>query len=63
MPLTVYTAHLHVLHWTDGDDPTRYYLLQVGVALAVAPLWRRYVGRGPLEAVLALVGRTVRTPT
>jgi uncharacterized membrane protein YeiB len=63
MPLTVYTAHLHVLHWTDGDDPTRYYLLQVGVALVVAPLWRRYVGRGPLEAVLALVGRTVRTPT
>lgn len=63
MPLTAYTAHLYVLHWTDSDDPTRYYLLQVGAALVVAPLWRRYVGRGPLEAVLALVGRTVRAPT
>ncbi len=45
------------------SDPTRYYLLQVGTALVVAPLWRRSVGRGPLEALLALVGRTVRTPT
>jgi uncharacterized membrane protein len=63
MPLTVYSAHLYVLHWTDSTDPTRYYLLQVGTALVVAPLWRRYVGRGPLEAALALVGRTVRAPT
>ena len=63
MPLTAYTAHLHVLHWTDPSDPTRYYWLQVGTALVVAPLWRRYVGRGPLEALLALVGRTVRAPT
>ena len=63
MPLTVYTAHLLVLHRTDSDDPTRYYFVQVGAALVVAPLWRRFVGRGPLEALLALVGRTVRTPT
>jgi uncharacterized membrane protein len=63
MPLTVYTAHLLVLHHTDSDDPTRYYLLQVGAALVVAPLWRRLVGRGPLEAALALVGRAVRPPT
>ena len=63
MPLTVYVSHLLVLHWTDSDDPTRYYLLQVGTALVVAPLWRRVVGRGPLEAALAAVSRTVRTPT
>jgi uncharacterized membrane protein YeiB len=63
MPLTVYTAHLLVLHRTDSDDPTAYYFLQVGAALVLAPLWRRFVGRGPLEALLALVGRTVRTPT
>ena len=63
MPLTVYTAHLLVLHWTDSDDPTRYYLLQVGAALVLAPLWRRFVGRGPLEALLALVDRTVRPRT
>ena len=63
MPLSVYTAHLVVLHLTDTDDPTRYYFVQVGAALVLAPLWRRFVGRGPLEAVLAAVGRTVRTPT
>jgi uncharacterized membrane protein len=60
MPLTLYSLHLWVLHLTDSDDPERYYLLQVGTALVVAPLWRRYVGRGPLEAVLAVVSRTVR---
>ncbi len=67
MPLSVYSGHLLVLHHTDSDDPTRYYFLQVGAALVVAPLWRRFVGRGPLEAALAVVdrtvGRTVRTPT
>ena len=63
MPLSVYTAHLLVLHHTDTDDPTRYYFLQVGAALVLAPLWRRFVGRGPLEAALALVGRAVRAPT
>jgi uncharacterized membrane protein len=63
MPLTVYTAHLLVLHWTDSDDPTRYYVVQVGAALVLAPLWRRVVGRGPLEAVLAAVSRTVGRPT
>ena len=63
MPLTVYTSHLLVLHVTDFDDPERYYLLQVGTALVVAPLWRRFVGRGPLEAGLAAVSRTVRSPT
>jgi uncharacterized membrane protein YeiB len=63
MPLTVYTAHLLVLHWTDTSDPTRYYVLQVGAALVLAPLWRRFVGRGPLEASLAAVSRTVRRPT
>ena len=63
MPLSVYSGHLLVLHHTDPSDPTRYYFLQVGTALVVAPLWRRFVGRGPLEAVLAVVGRAVRTPT
>ena len=63
MPLTVYTAHLLVLHETDSDEYTRYYLVQVGTALVVAPLWRRFVGRGPLEAALALAGRAVRPPT
>ena len=63
MPLSVYTAHLLVLHHTDSDDPTRYYFLQVGAALVVAPVWRHLVGRGPLEAALALAGKAVRPPT
>ena len=63
MPLTLYSVHVWVLHATDTTDPTRYYLLQVGAALVVAPLWRRFVGRGPLEAALAAVGRAVRPQT
>lgn len=59
MPLSLYSLHLWVLHVTDTSDPLRYYLLQVGTALVVAPLWRRAVGRGPLEAVLAAVARNV----
>lgn len=59
MPLTLYTAHVVLLARTDTDDPTRSYLLQVGAAVLFALAWRRWVGRGPLEAVLALVGRVV----
>ena len=53
MPLSLYTAHVLVLATTDSDDPTRYYLLQVSAALVLAVLWRRWVGRGPLELLLA----------
>lgn len=63
MPLTVYSVHLLVLHITDSDCPVRYWLLQVTVALLACPLWRRYVGRGPLEAGLAGVTRAVRDAT
>ncbi len=63
MPLTLYSAHIVVLHLTDTEDPTRYYLLQVGAALVLAPLWRRYVGRGPLEAGVAAASRTVGART
>lgn len=55
MPLSLYTAHVLVLATTDSDDPTRYYLLQVAAALVLAVLWRRWVGRGPLELLLALL--------
>ena len=63
MPLSLYSLHLWVLHTTDTSDPARYYLLQVGAALVLAPLWRRVVGRGPLEAALAAIGRTVGSRT
>jgi hypothetical protein len=60
MPLTLYSAHVAYLARTDTDNPTRYYLTQVVVALVVATLWRRFVGRGPLEALLAAVTRPLR---
>ena len=60
MPLTLYTAHVVVLGTTEPDDPQAYYLAQVVVALVAATLWRRFVGRGPLEQVLALVTRPLR---
>lgn len=53
MPLTLYSAHVLVLATTEADDPTRYYLVQVVGALVAATLWRRWVGRGPLETVVA----------
>lgn len=60
MPLTLYTAHVLVVATTDTDDPARYYLTQVVVALLAATLWRRYVGRGPLEAAVAAAVRPLR---
>ncbi len=60
MPLTLYTAHVWVLGATDTDDPTQYYWLQVVVALLLAVLWRRAVGRGPLETVVAFAVRPLR---
>ena len=60
MPLSLYTAHVVVLGTTESDHPERYYLVQVAVGLVVAVLWRRFVGRGPLEKVLALVTGPLR---
>ena len=60
MPLTLYSLHVLLLGTTDTDDPTRYYLLQVLGGLLAAFVWRRYVGRGPLEAALAAVVRPLR---
>lgn len=60
MPLSLYTAHVAFLGLTETDDPEPYYLAQVAVVLIVATVWRRYVGRGPLEQVLARVTRPLR---
>lgn len=62
MPLSLYTAHVVLLGRTDTTDPLRYYLLQVAVALVAALAWRRWVGRGPLEAALARLTRVVVGP-
>lgn len=60
MPLTLYTLHVVLLSRVETDRPLRFYLVQVAAALAVALLWRRFVGRGPLEAAVAAVTRPVR---
>lgn len=60
MPLSLYTAHVAFLGVTETDDPEPYYVAQVVVALVLATVWQRYVGRGPLEQVLALAARPLR---
>jgi uncharacterized membrane protein YeiB len=62
MPLTLYTAHVVLLGTTDTTDPLRYYWLQVAVALVFATIWRRFVGRGPLEAAVARAVEPLRGP-
>ena len=57
MPLTLYSAHVVTLALTESEDPTRYYLVQVAVALVAATLWRHRFGRGPLEAAVAAAVR------
>ena len=57
MPLTLYTVHVVVVAAVDTDDRVAFYLVQVALAAAVALAWRRWIGRGPLEALLAAVGR------
>ena len=60
MPLSLYAAHVWVLGATDTDAPTQYFGLQIAGALLLAVLWRRAVGRGPLEGVVALAVRPLR---
>jgi hypothetical protein len=62
MPLTLYTAHVVLLGTTDTTDPLRYYGLQVAAALVFATIWRRFVGRGPLEAAIARAVQPLRRP-
>lgn len=60
MPLSLYTAHVVLLATVETQDPVRFYLVQVAVALVAASLWRRHLGRGPLEGALAAVARPLR---
>lgn len=71
MPLTIYTAHAIALAviravTIDGPrwEPPGWVLpvLVVG-ALVFAALWRRFVGPGPLEALLRLVTRAAVRPS
>jgi uncharacterized membrane protein len=56
MTLTLYAAHVVVLNSPlDTFVPTTDFLLQMAVALTFATLWRRLVGRGPLESLVSAV--------
>jgi uncharacterized membrane protein YeiB len=61
MSLTVYVVHLIYLSF----DPlaaynTQSYVIQVIAALIFATLWRRYLGQGPLERIIAVAARHAR---
>jgi uncharacterized membrane protein len=60
MPLSLYSVHLLVLHVVDDADPLLLWATQAVAALVLAALWRRYVGRGPLEALTTLVTAPIR---
>lgn len=54
MTLTLYSAHLLALSTeVHYDQPYLWFLIQIGAALAFATAWRRGLGQGPLERVVA----------
>jgi len=66
MTLTLYTIHVLVtwrlaIRAAESPDPSAQldsygdWWLQVVVLCALATVWQRYVGRGPLESVVRLV--------
>lgn len=65
MTLTIYSAHALVLGWGVLDDnDTALYVLTVAGALVFAVVWRRLVGQGPLERIVAMAaGRARRAAT
>ncbi len=64
MSLTLYSAHLLVLATgVLGDRPLLLFVLMVAGVLAYALLWRRWIGQGPLERVVATVAGLARRAT
>lgn len=62
MPLSVYTAHLVVIAVLAPPSGTlTWWCFAVGAVVA-AVLWRRWLGRGPLERLVARIAGTVRLP-
>ena len=61
MALTLYTAHVVFMNSPlDVFDLVPGYLAQVLAALVIALVWRRSVGRGPLESAVTAVARRFR---
>lgn len=64
MPLTVYALHLVVIAlWPDmPHGPSTWWGFVVGAVL-FAMVWRRFLGRGPLERLTARIAAAVPAPT
>ncbi len=61
MPLTLYTGHLLVLSTgVLAGHPLMQYLMLVVAALLFAVLWKRWVGQGPLERLVAAAAGAAR---
>ncbi|WP_433285900.1 heparan-alpha-glucosaminide N-acetyltransferase domain-containing protein [Pseudonocardia sp. CA-142604] len=61
MALTLYSAHLVLL--ATGvlrDQPAALYLVMVLGAMAFAVVWRRWIGQGPLERIVAAAAGATR---
>jgi uncharacterized membrane protein len=61
MTLTLYSSHLLALSAeVHYDRPYLWFLIQIGMALVFATAWRRALGQGPLERMVAGAVRTSR---
>ncbi|MGH8894555.1 MAG: heparan-alpha-glucosaminide N-acetyltransferase domain-containing protein [Actinomycetes bacterium] len=64
MTLTLYCLHVLALARSGPflhPNPLVLYAAQVAVGVGAATMWRTYVGRGPLEALAALLDRSSRS--
>ncbi|MGH8924291.1 MAG: heparan-alpha-glucosaminide N-acetyltransferase domain-containing protein [Acidimicrobiia bacterium] len=61
MTLSLYTFHVAILATGAGkDNRPSLFLIHAAAALAFGLLWRRFVGRGPLESLTASASETAR---
>ncbi len=60
MTFTLYSLHVVLLTTVLPPTTTHAYALHIVVAFAIAVPWRRFVGRGPLEALAATMSRNAR---
>ncbi|QIK72513.1 DUF1624 domain-containing protein [Propioniciclava coleopterorum] len=61
MPLTAYVGHLIMLEVPAlGHDSWPTLLIQLGILVAFALVWRTWFARGPLEAALALLTDAIK---
>lgn len=60
MTFTLYSLHVVLLATVLPGDTDNAYLWHIMIAFAIAMPWRRFIGRGPLEALAAAMSRAAR---